>query len=173
LVLLGVALAAAVAAVAWLLLRSDGGTPGIPPADGVPALVSQAQLQRLAASVDHPVYWAGPRQGFSYELTRTNIGRVFVRYLPDGVAAGDARADFLTVGTYPGERSFADLKRAANREGAVRVGLDQGGLVVFAAQRAQSAYFGYPGGKYQVEVFAPSSGGARKLVLAGTIVPVT
>jgi hypothetical protein len=172
-VLLSVALTAAAASVAWLLLRSDGGTPGIPAANGIPALVSQLQLQRLAASVDHPVYWAGPRPGFSYELTRTSMGRVFVRYLPHGVAAGDARPDFLTVGTYPGKRSFADLKRAANRDGAVWVGLDHGGLVVFAARNARSAYLGYPSGKYQVEVFAPSTGVARKLVLAGTIVPVT
>jgi hypothetical protein len=64
-----------------------------------------------------------------------------------------------------------DLKRAANREGAVSVGLDRGGLV-FAARNARSAYLGYPGGKYQVEVFAPSSDTAGKLVLGGAIVPV-
>jgi hypothetical protein len=169
---LGIALAAAIAA-GWLHVRSDGVTPAIQAANGVPALVSQTQLQRLATSVDHPVYWAGARPGFSYELTGTTNGRIFVRYLPHGVAAGDSRPDFLTVGTYPGDRSFADLKRAANREGAARVGLDHGGLVVFADRNARSAYLGYPSGKYQVEVFAPSSDTARKLVLGGAIVPVS
>ena len=169
---MGLALAAAVVAVGSLLVRSDGGTLAVRAANGVPALTSKAQLRRLAASVDHPVYWAGPRPGFSYELTRTTTGRIFVRYLPHGIAAGDSRPDFLTVGTYPGERSFADLKRAANREGAAWVGLDHGGLVVFAARKARSAYLGYPSKKYQVEVFAPSSDTARKLVLGGAIVPV-
>jgi hypothetical protein len=53
------------------------------------------------------------------------------------VAAGDPRPDFLTVGTYPGEGSFGDLKRAATRERATGVSLDQGGLVVLAARNAE------------------------------------
>lgn len=172
LLLLGLALGGAVVAVAWLLLRGDG-SPSGPTAEGIPALVSQPQLQRLAASLDHPVYWAGPRRGFRYELTTTTSGRIFVRYLPDGVAAGDPRPEFLTVGTYPGTRSFADLKRAANREGATWVGLDHGELVVFAAGDSHRAYLGHEGENDQVEVFAPSSDTARKLVLDGAIVPVS
>jgi hypothetical protein len=172
LILLAVALAGAVVAVAWLLLRGDG-SPSVPTADGVPALVAQTRLQRLAASLDHPVYWAGPRRGFRYELTTTTSGRIFVRYLPDGVAAGDPRPEFLTVGTYPGARSFADLKRAANREGATWVGLDDGELVVVAAGDSHRAYLGHERENDQVEVFAPSSDTARKLVLSGAIVPVS
>ena len=55
-----------------------------------PAIVSQSQLERFASSVDSPVYWAGPKPGFSYELTSSNK-RTWVRYLPAGVKAGDAR----------------------------------------------------------------------------------
>jgi hypothetical protein len=110
--------------------------------------------------------------GFPYPLTSTTTARIFVPYMPHGVAAGDSRPDFLTVGPYPGERSFADLKRAANREGEAWIGLDHGGLVVLAARNARSAYLGYPSGKYRVEVFAPSSDTARKLFLGGAIVPV-
>jgi hypothetical protein len=157
----------------WVAPRQERRrNPGGPGGERGPGAHVEAQLQRLAASVDHPVYWAGPRPGFSYELTRTTTGRIFVRYLPHGIAAGDSRPDFLTVGTYPGERSFADLRRAANREGAAWVGLDHGGLVVFAARNARSTYLGYPSKKYQVEVFAPPSDTARKLVLGGAIVPV-
>ena len=36
----------------------------------------------------------------------TTSGRVYVRYLPRGAAAGDPRAGFLTVGTYPGVDAF-------------------------------------------------------------------
>jgi hypothetical protein len=110
--------------------------------------------------------------GFPYELTSTTTARIFVRYLPHGVAAGDSRPDFLTVGPYPGERSFADLKRAANREEGPGSGSTMADLVVFAARNARSAYLGYPSGKYRAEVFAPSSDTARKLFLGGAIVPV-
>jgi len=171
LVVLGIALAGVVAAVAGLLLESDG-SADVATTNGVPVLVSPAQLEWVAASVDHPVYWAGPRPGFRYELTTTAPGRIFVRYLPSGVAAGDPRPDFLTVGTYPGASSFADLRRAANRDGVISVGLDHGGLVVSAAQRSRSAYLGFEGERYQVEVYAPSTGTARDLILAGDIIPV-
>jgi hypothetical protein len=172
LVSLGLAVVMAATVVTWLLLR-DRRDMAFAVKGGGPTLVSQAQLERLAKSVGHPVYWAGARHGFRYELTTTTPGRIFVRYLPDGVAAGDPRPDFLTVGTYPGPRSFADLKRAANRDGVAWVGLDHGGLVVFATRNTHSAYLGHPGEKCQVEVFAPSSDMAQKLVLAGAIVRVT
>jgi hypothetical protein len=168
---LGLAVLVAGGLVVSLLLRSDGRT--VPPVAGAGAtLVSGAQLERFAESTGHPVYWAGPRDGVSYELTRTSDGRTFVRYLPKDVAAGDPRPDFLVVGTYSRADSFADLKRAANREGAVWVELANNGLMVFASKKPQSVYLGYPGAKYQVEVFAPSSDTARRLVLSGTIVPI-
>jgi len=136
-------------------------------------LVSQAQLERLPDVVGHPpVYWAGARDGFSYELTRTSNGRFFVRYLPSGVPAGDARPDFLVVGTYSRPGSFAVLKRAANSPGSVSVKLPSRGLMVFASNKPKSVYLGYPGAEYQVEVFAPSSGTARRLVMSDAIAPV-
>jgi hypothetical protein len=57
----------------------------------VAVIVSPAQLARFAALSTTPVFWAGPRPGVSYELTSLS-GRVYVRYLPRGVAAGDQRA---------------------------------------------------------------------------------
>jgi hypothetical protein len=134
--------------------------------------VSQAQLERLPALVGHPVYWAGPRHGFSYELTRTANGRTFVRYLPPGVPAGDTRPDFLVVGTYSRPGSFAALQRAAERPGSVTAKLPNHGLMVVFSSQPKSVYLGYPSAGYQVEVFAPSSTVARRLVLHGTITPI-
>ena len=37
------------------------------------------------------MYWAGPIAGMSYELTKLKDGRIYVRYLPDGVELGDPR----------------------------------------------------------------------------------
>ncbi len=143
LALLGLAVVVAAGVVAWLLLRgTGGGGVAVQPA----TLVSQAQLQQLAASVDHPVYWAGPKSGYSYELTTTSNGRFYVRYLPAGVKAGDTRPKTLPIGN--------------------------GGLALFSSKAPTSAYFSYPDAKYQVEVYDPSGDHARKLVVAGQIVPI-
>jgi hypothetical protein len=172
LLILGLAVLLAAVLVVWLLVRSDGPSSPAEAAGGGPTLVSRGQLERLAESVGHPIYWAGPRDGFSYELTATTDGRIFVRYLPKDVAAGDPRPNFLAVGTYFRAGAYADLRRAASRKGFVQVDLPNDGLMVFASKRPQSVYLGYPGAKYQVEVFAPAAETARRLVLKGTIVPI-
>jgi hypothetical protein len=135
------------------------------------AASSEADLREFAASTPHPVYWAGPRARHTYELTRTSDGRVYVRYLPEGVKAGDPRPEFLTVGTYPRPRAYAELERAAKAPGATSRSLAGGGLAV-ASRGSPSVYFGYPDAAYQVEVYAPSPRWARDLVLRGQVVPV-
>ncbi len=172
LVLLVVAVAAAAAVVAWLVIHKEGGSSGQPAVTGGPALVSEAQLEQLASSVGHPVYWAGPKSGYSYELTSTSRGRFYVRYLPAGVRAGDQRPNYLVVGTYAQPGSFADLKHAAKQDGSISLGIDRGGIAVFATGRPTSVYFSYPGAKYQVEVYSPSGDTARRLVLGGKISPI-
>lgn len=170
LLILGLACLAAASVVVSLLLRSDEPTAAATVA-GSPTLVSQAQLEALPDAVGHPVYWAGPKDGFSYELTRTSTGRIFVRYLPKGVAAGDARPDFLVVGTYSRPGSFAALRRAAGKSSSVSAKLPNHGLMVFASNKPKSVHFGYPGAGYQIEVFSPTDA-ARRLVQSGTIVPI-
>src|SRR5215210_5094621 len=169
LAVLAAAVTAAAAATGWLLVRSDGDTAS--DAGSGPALVSQARLEALA-STGSPVYWAGPREGFAYELTTTPSGRVFVRYLPRGVAAGNPRASFLTVATYPAAGSFEKLKQAAQQPGTHSARLDKDGLAVFAPARSSSVYISYPGADYQVEVYAPSLDSARRLVESGSIKPI-
>jgi hypothetical protein len=153
--------------IGWFALGND--KPSQPA--GAASSTSEAELRKLAASAPHPVYWAGPRAGQTYELTRTSDGRIYVRYLPEGVKAGDPRPQFLTVGTYPRANAFAELKRAANADGASSRPLPQGGLAV-VSPGSSSVYFGYPGARYQVEVYAPSAGSARQLVFGGQVVPI-
>lgn len=164
-----IALGLAAFFVGWLVMnRGDDTTPA---ASGASA-TSESELRSFAESVSHPVYWAGPKDGHTYELTRTTDGRVYVRYLPEGTEVGDPRARFLTVGTYPRAGAWAELKRAARADGAVSLKLERGGLAVFSDARPTSVYFGYPNAKYQVEVFHPSATEARRLALAGQVVPV-
>jgi hypothetical protein len=159
----------AVFLVGWLVLggRDDGSKP----ANGA-SEASEAELRSLAASSSTPVYWAGPRDGQTYELTKTTDGRVYVRYLPEGVEVGDPRARFLTVGTYPRPNAWAELRRASREPGAVSRQLPNDGMMVFSRSRPTSVYVGFAGGRYQIEVYAPSPGSARKLVESGQIVPV-
>ncbi len=165
---------ALVAGIVILLLLHERGTSSasLPATNSGPVRVSQAQLQRLAASSAQPVYWAGSKPGYSYELTRTSSGRIYIRYLPSGVRAGDPRPDFLVVGTYTQPGSFADLQRAGKQPGALSLKIDNGGLVVFSSSKPTSVYLSYPGAKYQVEVYSPSGDTARALALAGKIKPI-
>ena len=156
--------------VGWLVMNRGSDTPA--PATGASA-ASESELRTFAESVSHPVYWAGPKDGYTYELTRTTDGRVYVRYLPEGTEVGDPRSRFLTIGTYPRAGAFAELKRAARAKGAISLKLERGGLAVFSEAKPTSVYFGYPDARYQVEVYNPSPDEARRLALSGQVVPVS
>jgi hypothetical protein len=170
-----VALALAAAFVAWLLLRQDSNgkeRPAAETARAIPRSVSAAQLRAFASTARHPLYWSGTRARVHYELTEAAAGRVFVRYLPAGVRVGDRRARFLAIGTYPDRDAFAQIRAAGKRPGAVKLALTGGGLAVYDRTRPTSVYFAYPGSNVQVEVFAPGASTARRLVLAGQVVPI-
>lgn len=134
-------------------------------------MLSGVQLERFAAGAGHPVYWAGPRSGYVYEVTRTPSGRVFVRYLPQGYVAGDTRPEFMTVATYPTSGAFDNLRRATKRGGSATA-VGGGGIAVTWHHSATNVYLAYPHTNYQVEVFNPVPGHARKLLLNGAIVPI-
>src|SRR2546430_1816091 len=73
-----VAAASAAGVVTWLVVRSHHHGGHRAPAEAV----SIRQLNELAASVGHPVYWAGLQPKDTYELTKTKDGRIYIRYLP-------------------------------------------------------------------------------------------
>jgi hypothetical protein len=171
LIVLGLAVALAAALVGWLLVRDHTTAKGAPAWSGV-VLVSAPELQRLAGSGTEPVYWAGRRDGFSYELTRSASGRTYVRYLPQGVAAGDGRAGFLTVATYAVDNAYGKLRLVAAQPASKAVRLHDGGLAVFGARRPTSVYLAFPRSAYQVEVYAPAAAEARRVALSGAIKPI-
>jgi hypothetical protein len=173
----GAVLAVALVAgfVAWLLLRSDTTSKPAPQASPTPAVatvVPTGRLRELAATLDHPLFWAGMRPGMGYELTRTAAGNIFIRYLPPNARPGDPRPAFLAIGTYPVPDAFARTRTAGKRAGAVSVGLKGGGIAVYDSARPTSVYFAYPGSSVQVEVFDPNGRTARNLVVSGRIVPI-
>jgi hypothetical protein len=170
---LGAVIAVGLAAflVGWVAMNRTDDSPS-PTAGSGASAASESELKAFADSVSHPVYWAGPKEGYTYELTQTSNGLVYVRYLPEGTDVGDPRSQFLTVGTYPRAGAFAELQRAAKAKGAVSLKVGNDGLAVFSQSKPTSVYLGYPDGKYQVEVFHPSPDEARRLALSGAVVPV-
>lgn len=143
--------------------------PAAPPVALAATAVSVAALKAHARALGHPIYWAGPRRGQTYELTETANGNVFVRYLPPGVKAGSSRP-YLSVATYPFPDAFAALERTAN--GATTIKLAHGGIGIVDSAYPKSVHVAFPGSNYEIEVFDPSPRVARRVVASGTIAPV-
>jgi hypothetical protein len=171
-----VAVALAAGFVTWLVLRPGGDKAGSPAAPAgaraVPHFVPAARLRAVAATLGHPLYWAGERRGTRLELTEAGGGRTFIRYLPRRVKAGDPRARFLAVGTYARPNAFAETRTAGRKPGVVTVTLGGGGIAVYDPVRPTSVYFASRGSPVQVEVFDPNARVARSLVLERQVVPI-
>jgi hypothetical protein len=119
------------------------------------------------------VFWAGPRAGTTYELTRSPDGRVYIRYLTGGAPVGSPRPDFITIGTYVVPNAVAAVRTAAQQPGAVSVPVPGGGVGFYNSARPTSVYFAYRGSNVQVETYAPSAAVARTLVQTGAIKPIS
>jgi hypothetical protein len=162
-----VALALAAGFVAWLVLRDSSSPKATPTAAAAPAsAASVAQLTELARTLGHPIFWVGPKTGYTYELTQTGTGKVYIRYLPAGVEVGSDKP-YLTVATYPFPGALAALQKQSKAKGAVAVRLPRGGLAVLDNGYPESTHVAYPGVDYQVEVFDPSPAAAMQTVAAG------
>lgn len=157
----------------WLLVvrdddssSSSGTTTTSARAEPVP--ITPAGLRTLASAVGRPIYWAGPKSGVTYELTKTDGDRVFIRYLPKGVATGSSDP-YLTIGTYPLQDAFAVTRRQAQHEGSVKVAIGGGGIAFYSDNSPANVYFAYPRSDYQIEVYDPSPARARQLVSSGQV----
>ena len=143
-----VAVALAAAFVVWLIVRgtddsSSSSTTGqttTTAAAAAPVAASPATLRALADDVGHPVYWVGPRQNRTYELTRTSNGRIFIRYLPPDAEVGNRSADYTIVGTYPVENALEVLQRLSTQPGEKSALAPGGGLAVYSASSPRNVY---------------------------------
>lgn len=143
---------------------SVAGVDGLRP--GVPTIVSLSQLEDMGAE-QGPIYWAGPRAGTRYEVTVTDDGATYVRYLPDGVLAGSNNR-YLTVGTYGSLDGYDALADAKKKDADIE--LSKTGAVIATFHSApDSTYFAFPKADFQVEVFSPVAGQARQLTDSGAI----
>ena len=132
------------------------------------AAVSAGQLASTAASLGHPIYWAGPMSRMTYELTLLADGSSSVRYLPPGVPVGDPRP-YLQIATWKFAHAFAATRHAASRAGTVKLNVGPGAVAFYDADRPIDVWEAFKGLDYQVEVFAPSAQEAQQIVTGGEI----
>jgi hypothetical protein len=165
LVILSVALIAAV--VLWLT-RDDSSS-----SSSEPEVVTTAQLSEFAADEGKPIYWLGERRNESYELTDSTSGRIYIRYLTGGAEAGDERAGFVTVATYPTNDGVAALRKAAREQkGTTLAKTDDGAVLLIDPTSPDNAHLAYPGANLQIEVYSPVPGQALRLASRGAVQPV-
>jgi hypothetical protein len=131
--------------------------------------MSAAGLRTLQAKLGHPIYWAGPKPGYTYEVTQKGDGTIYVRYLSPGVRVGDPRGAFLIIVTYPYANALLALQRVENGKG-IRV--PRGGLALVHQGYAKSVHLAYPRVNYQIEVYDPSPQVARRVATSGQVSPV-
>ena len=165
-----IAVLLAVGLAAWVILEDDDkGSGASAPASSA---ASPAQLRGIPAETGHPLYWAGRRSEFTYELTRTADGNVFVRYLPPGIPVGAKRPNYLTIGTYPRQRAFTAVRSLARRRGTVSFPVPGGGIAAYTLDRPRSVYLAFPREDVQIEVYDPSAERARRLARSGQVRPI-
>jgi hypothetical protein len=135
-------------------------------------VVSESELLGAMEGAGYPIYWAGPRLGVKYEVSRPEEGRTFVRYLPKGEKAESAKP-FLTVGSYREPGALKSIRELGQKPGAVLVRIVGGGAAYTKTSKSTSAYLAFPGVETQVEVYDPKPGKALDLIRSGAIVPVS
>lgn len=163
LVVVVIVLAMAVTVAAALWMRGDGGK-AFKLELGVPTAASVSDL-RAFASPGRPVYWVGPANSDTLEVTRTSGGAIYVRYLPAGVAVGDSAPSYTTIATYSTPDAYATLQRSARTRGFRQSKAANGGLAVWQPSQAMSVYLAFPKSDYLVEVYDLSPRRARSLAL--------
>jgi hypothetical protein len=160
------------AAIALALVATACGESSNTPATNPSAVgTTPAGLRTLAVSLKQPIYWVGRASNVTYERSSDGTGRVLVRYLPPGAEVGTSQA-YLTVGTYTVPGAYAAAQRAASKPGAVLIKVATSAIAFSTKAHPLNAWITYPGSRYQIEVFDPVPGRARKLVASGQVARV-
>jgi len=133
-----------------------------------PVGLSESGLRTLAASVGQPIYWAGPRKDYLYELTRTRDRKIFIRYLPPGASVG-AKKPYLTIATYPYPDALQALTNVAHGR---QQSLPGGGIALVDVKYPKSIHLAYRRVNYEIVVFDPSPARSRQIALSGDVRPV-
>jgi hypothetical protein len=168
------AVLAVIGVAVWLVVsgtNKNNNTGPIPLHKTVVA-ISLSNLESLANTLPRPIYWAGPERGITYELTRINNGKEYVRYLPAGVKVGTS-ASYPLVATLPLANAYAATAATAEKPGSVAVRTGRNTVAFYLTSRPKNIYVAYVGTNFQVQVFAPNPAKARAIVTSGELRPIS
>ena len=161
--------ALAVALLVWFVFVRGDDDAG---AEGGPQVVEAGEISARAAELGRPIYWAGERDGARYELSESESGRVYVRYLDEDAEAGERSTEFLTIGTYPSKNAVAALRRAAHTQPEAELARgDDGSTVLINPKTPGSVHIAYPDSDWQVEVYSPDVEEGLRLAKEGGVKP--
>jgi hypothetical protein len=170
---------AVVAIVVWRVDSGSGDQHGAAlrlastAADGVSArIVSAPTLRIIAHRLGRPVYWAGERPPARLEYTRASNGSTYVRYLTGSAPAGDKGSTYVVVATYAQPDARARVQSTARAKHLTVEHLLNGAVAVSDPRSPRNIHVVFDGEPYQVEVYAPRPGEARRIVLTGAVRPV-
>jgi hypothetical protein len=135
-----------------------------------PVALSASGLRTLTASISQPIYWAGPKPGYLYELTRTNTGKIFIRYLPQGTSVGTKQSTFLIIATYPFRDALKALKDLTDRP---QIAIPGGGVAIVDKSHPKSVHLAFPGVDNQIEIYDPSPARSLAVARSGDVRPVS
>jgi hypothetical protein len=79
---------------------------------------------------------------------------------------------YVVVATYAQPDAYGRVSAIASRKHLAVKHLANGGIAVTRPGRPQNIYLVYPEQPYQVEVYAPTAGEARRLVFSGAVAPI-
>jgi hypothetical protein len=165
-----VVLAIVVGVVLWLVL---GGGKHKPKIKGDTVVLQKAmkpgQLKSEAGKLGHPIYWAGPQRGATYEFTLEHNHHVLVRYLTHGAPVGVKAAKYLIVATYFYRNAYKALKTVAKGNGHKGPG---GSFIYVRPNDPRSVLIAWPHVDYEVEVYDPRPAEAQTVANNGQITTV-
>jgi hypothetical protein len=176
-----IAFAVAAGLIAWAIIGNGDNnsspaagqstTPqSLPRVKGLgPVALSPSAISKLSNTWKEPIYWAGLKHRYTYEVTRTSSGKVFVRYLPAGVRVGAKGGNYLIVATYPFPNAFNGLKAVSHGRA---IAIQGNGIALVDQTYPKSVHVAFSGINYQVEVYDPNPPRARKVATSGDIQPV-
>jgi hypothetical protein len=173
-----IALAVAAAFVIWLVIRGNDNSSSTSTTTSTsakpigPVAATPAALRALSTSTKQPIYWVGPRTGYTYELTHTPGGRTYVRYLTAGSKVGNRSAAYTIVGSYATPGALKVLQDLSKQPGEKSVAAPGGGIAVWSVDAPTNVYVAFPGSDTEIEVFDPSAQKALRLVTTGRVAPV-
>lgn len=130
------------------------------------------QLIAYQRKVQHSIYWIGPFKGFTYQLTTTKNGDVYLRYLPQGVKANDPQSKWTIIGTYPGTNAYQAVQTNITKFKMHSLPVLYHGVSAWSDKHPNNVYVAYPGLPELIEIYDPTKGDAQKFADSSLLAPV-